>query len=148
MKQQCHPLDCDDGFRTAEVKVSKRVIIDKSHYPTFHLCYWLILNQMNFHILTSFCAGLTPTIQFRYGKELLAFRPTPSWRIAHCRLSATIYFTYSQLPSISGGRLISPNVRARGETNGGVWWGNLKQRERLEDIGVDGRIILKGFCNK
>ena len=25
----------------------------------------------------------------------------------------------------------------------GFWWGNLKQRERLEDLSVDGRIISK-----
>jgi len=83
--------------------------------------------------VTLFCAGPTLCIHFRYGKDLLASRPTPSWRIAHCRLSATTCFIYSQLPSISGGRLISPNARARGETNGEVWWGNLKEGEHLED---------------
>ena len=25
----------------------------------------------------------------------------------------------------------------------GFWWGNLSERERLEDVGVSGRIILK-----
>ena len=25
----------------------------------------------------------------------------------------------------------------------GVWWGNLKERDRSENLGVDGRIILK-----
>jgi hypothetical protein len=25
----------------------------------------------------------------------------------------------------------------------GLWWGNLKEGDRLEGIGVDGRIILK-----
>jgi hypothetical protein len=43
-----------------------------------------------------------------YGEELLAPRPTPSWRTTPCRLSATAYSIYLQLPSISGGRLLHP----------------------------------------
>jgi hypothetical protein len=31
----------------------------------------------------------------------------------------------------------------RGEVYTGFWWGNLRDREHLEDAGVDGSIILK-----
>jgi hypothetical protein len=34
--------------------------------------------------------------------------PNPSLRTTPCRLSATAYSIYSQLPSISGGRLLHP----------------------------------------
>jgi hypothetical protein len=30
-----------------------------------------------------------------------------------------------------------------GERHTGFWWGNLKERDCVEDVGVDGRIILK-----
>jgi hypothetical protein len=31
----------------------------------------------------------------------------------------------------------------RGEVYTGFWWGNLRERDHLEDLDVDGRIILK-----
>jgi len=34
-------------------------------------------------------------------------------------------------------------VCERGKMRTEFWWGNLKPRDYLEDLGVDGRIILK-----
>jgi hypothetical protein len=30
----------------------------------------------------------------------------------------------------------------------GIWWGDLKERSYMENLGLDGRIILKGLLNK
>ena len=35
-----------------------------------------------------------------------------------------------------------------GEEHTGFWWGDMRERGRLEDLGVDGRIILKSFSKK
>jgi len=41
-------------------------------------------------------------------------------------------------------RLVGNVVRmGRGEVHTGFWWGNLRERDHLEDPGVDGIIILK-----
>ena len=36
----------------------------------------------------------------------------------------------------------------RGEAYTGFWWGNLRERDRLEDPGIDGRIILISIFRK
>lgn len=36
----------------------------------------------------------------------------------------------------------------RGELHTGFWWGTLEERDHLEDLGLDGRIILKLIFKK
>ena len=34
------------------------------------------------------------------------------------------------------------------EVNTGFWWGNLRERDHLEDPGIDGRLILSWIFKK
>jgi len=36
----------------------------------------------------------------------------------------------------------------RGDAHTGFWWGNLRQRDHLEDLDADGRIILRWIFRK
>ena len=40
------------------------------------------------------------------------------------------------------------HVWGRGKKHTGFWWGNLRERDHLEDLGVDGRIILRWVFRK
>jgi len=40
------------------------------------------------------------------------------------------------------------HVWGRGEAYTGFWWGNLSERDRLGDPGIDGRIILRWIFRK
>ena len=39
-------------------------------------------------------------------------------------------------------------MQGRIEVHVGFWWGNLEERNHLEDLSVDGSIILKWTLNK
>ena len=39
-------------------------------------------------------------------------------------------------------------VWERGEVYTEFWWGNLRERDRLEDLGVDGKTILRWIFRK
>ena len=34
------------------------------------------------------------------------------------------------------------------QLNSGFWWGNLREREHLEDIGIEERMLLQGIFKK
>jgi hypothetical protein len=40
------------------------------------------------------------------------------------------------------------HVWGRGEVHTGFWWGNLRERDHLEDLGIDERIILKSILKE
>ena len=40
------------------------------------------------------------------------------------------------------------HVWGKGEVRTGFWWGDMRERDHLEDPGVDGRIILKLIFKK
>ena len=40
------------------------------------------------------------------------------------------------------------HVWGKGEVHTGFWWGNLRERDNLGDVRIDGRIILKYVFKK
>jgi len=52
--------------------------------------------------------------------------------------------SHSLCPTL-GGEVYRVSVWIRREVHTGFWWGNLRERDHLKDLGVDGRIILKKF---
>jgi len=39
-------------------------------------------------------------------------------------------------------------VWGRGEVHTGIWWGNMRERDHLGDLDIDGMIILKLIFSK
>jgi len=72
--------------------------------------------------------------------ELLPLASESNWHASssrHICFSATVY-------------LVSEHVAGtrKEELRAGIWWGNLGEKDHLEDLGVDGRIILKLLFEK
>jgi hypothetical protein len=40
------------------------------------------------------------------------------------------------------------HVWGRIEMHAGFWWGNLKERDNVENLGIDGRIILQMYLKR
>ena len=60
----------------------------------------------------------------------------------------TTYYLGDQIKNIGMGSECSMFGEEEGEVHTGFWWGNLKERDHLEHLGLIGRIILKWAFQK
>jgi len=54
-----------------------------------------------------------------------------------------LYEVYVECFNISFNYVLLEHVEGRGKVYTGFWWGNMMEKDHLEDPGVDGRIILR-----
>jgi hypothetical protein len=76
---------------------------------------------------------------------------TGEWRILRNKELYALYSSPYIIPVIksSGQRWRGHAARlGRGDVLTGLWWGNLREGDHLNDRGVDGRIILKCILQK
>jgi len=72
---------------------------------------------------------------------------TGEWRKLHNEeLNLTQYCSGDKIEKNETGG--SCSAYGRGVAYTGFWWGNLRERNHLEDAGVDGRIILRWILRK
>lgn len=65
------------------------------------------------------------------------------WRRLHNEELHDLYATPNIIRDINSRRM-----KGRVEVHKGFWWGNLKERDHLEALSIDGRIILKCLFKK
>jgi len=53
---------------------------------------------------------------------------------------------YKRIAFIAGNNMC--HVWGIVEVHAGIWWGNVKVRNHLEDLGIDGKLILKWVSNE
>jgi hypothetical protein len=76
---------------------------------------------------------------------------TEEWRRLHNEELNDLYSSTSTVRVIKSGRMrwVGHVARmGRTEVYTGFWWVNLRERDHLGDLGIDGRIILRWFFRK
>ena len=73
---------------------------------------------------------------------------TREWRKLHNEELSDLYFLPNIVQVVKSRRMrwarhVARIGERRGEVYTGFWWGNLRERDNLEDPGIDGRIILR-----
>jgi hypothetical protein len=85
-------------------------------------------------------------------RKILGFKRdevTGEWKRLHNKELYALYFSLNIIRVIKSRRVRWARHVARmraGELHAVFWWGDPRERDHLEDIGEDGRIILKWFC--
>jgi hypothetical protein len=60
-----------------------------------------------------------------------------NWRKFHSVEHHDLYLSPNTIRVIKRNEMVAADVHA------GFWWGNLRERDHLEGLGIDGRIILE-----